>query len=392
MSTVVDAAASVRSRDPALPTATVHSYDEFTTLREVIVGRASGAQLPMAKDRSMWLNLFPELLTGDLARVAAGAMPQRVVEETEEDLLALVDFLTAVGVTVHRPDDHDHAAEFGAPGWRSDGFSVYCPRDSTLVVGPTLIEAPSPMRARYFETFPLRRLFRGYLRSGAIWIAAPKPQLDDELYPLDESDRPTLGEIEPVFEAANVLRCGADLLYQVSSSGNELGREWLQRTLEALGPYRVHPLRGVYDYTHLDSTISLLRPGLVLLNPERVGHHNMPDLLHGWDVIWCPPMQEAAGEGQHLLSSPWVGMNLLMVSPELAVVDAEQRALIALLERRAITVEPMRLRHARVLGGGFHCVTLDIRRDGVASQEWWKRGPWRGLLNGILCGGCDRCG
>jgi hypothetical protein len=38
-------------------------------------------------------------------------------------------------------------------------------------------------------------------------------------------------------------------------------------------------------------------------------------------------------------------------------------------------------------------VVSAIGADGtVASQEWWKRGPWRGLLNGVLCGGCDRCG
>lgn len=32
-----------------------------------------------------------------------------------------------------------------------------------------------------------------------------------------------LGETEPVFDAANVLRAGRDLYYLVSGSGNELG-------------------------------------------------------------------------------------------------------------------------------------------------------------------------
>jgi glycine amidinotransferase len=57
-------------------------------------------------------------------------------------------------------------------------------------------------------------------------------------------------------------------------------------------------------------------------------------------------------------------MNLLMVSPELAIVDADQPELIAALEAYGITVLPLQLRHSRVLGGGFHCVTLDIVRDG----------------------------
>jgi N-dimethylarginine dimethylaminohydrolase len=57
-------------------------------------------------------------------------------------------------------------------------------------------------------------------------------------------------------------------------------------------------------------------------------------------------------------------MNLLMVSPELAIVDADQTDLIKAMERHGVSVLPHALRHARALGGGFHCVTLDVVRDG----------------------------
>ena len=57
-------------------------------------------------------------------------------------------------------------------------------------------------------------------------------------------------------------------------------------------------------------------------------------------------------------------MNLLMVNPELAIVDERQVELIQMLNARGVEVEPMRLTHARTLGGGFHCVTLDTRRTG----------------------------
>jgi N-dimethylarginine dimethylaminohydrolase len=57
-------------------------------------------------------------------------------------------------------------------------------------------------------------------------------------------------------------------------------------------------------------------------------------------------------------------MNLLMVRPDMAVVDRNQTNLMGLLEAKGITVVPRRLRHSRVLGGGFHCVTLDTVRDG----------------------------
>ena len=172
-----------------------------------------------------------------------------------------------------------------------------------------------------------------------------------------------LGGIEPAFEAANVLRLGRDLFYLVSCTGNELGRIWLENVVGALGGHRVHALRGVYRFMHIDSTIVFLRPGLVLLNPERVTESTIPDILRGWDVAWSPPMTDG-GEPPYPLGSAWIGMNLLMVDPGLAIVDATQLALIAMLEQRGIEVIPHRLRHARLLGGGFHCVTLDTVRDG----------------------------
>jgi N-dimethylarginine dimethylaminohydrolase len=37
--------------------------------------------------------------------------------------------------------------------------------------------------------------------------------------------------------------------------------------------------------------------------------------------------------------------------------------LIDFLEKNQFTVIPMQLRHSRTLGGGFHCVTLDLHRE-----------------------------
>jgi N-dimethylarginine dimethylaminohydrolase len=50
------------------------------------------------------------------------------------------------------------------------------------------------------------------------------------------------------------------------------------------------------------------------------------------------------------------------------VVDGNQPDLIRALESKGIDVLPLHLRHAQVLGGGFHCVTLDIVRDGGAEH------------------------
>lgn len=343
----------------------VNSWDEFTTLREVIVGDATRSRIPAQTDPSAWLNCYPELSRSERETVQAGGFPKQVIEETNEDLADLVATLREMGIVVQHPAAVDTGREYGAPGWRSQGRTSYCPRDLTLIVGSTIIEVPSPVRSRYFEIFGLRELFQDYMLGGAQWLSAPRPQLSDELFPTDATDSPVLGEAEPAFEAANILRLGRDVFFQVSRSGNEIGLRWLQSTLRLLGDIRVHPVRDLYQGTHIDSTICFLRPGLVLLNPARVKPETVPEALRGWEVLWCPPIEEpVAPLLPHTLSTPWVGMNLLMVNPETAVVDRYQTKLMRLLESRGITVVPRRLRHSRVLGGGFHCVTLDVVRDG----------------------------
>jgi len=54
---------------------------------------------------------------------------------------------------------------------------------------------------------------------------------------------------------------------------------------------------------------------------------------------------------------------MLAVNPDTVIMDQNQPDLIAKLEQRNFTVIPLELRHSRTLGGGFHCVTLDLERS-----------------------------
>jgi N-dimethylarginine dimethylaminohydrolase len=173
--------------------------------------------------------------------------------------------------------------------------------------------------------------------------------------------------LEPAFDAANVLRFGYDLLYLVSATGNELGGHWLQRVLGET--FRVHFLKDVYFGSHIDSTLVALRPGLILANPGRLSPETIPPFLKDWEVIFSPPMENQSRHSQEYLQqaigSEWIDMNLFSLGPDTVVVDSDQRALIALLEAKQMEVIPLKLRHSRMLGGGFHCVTLDTRRRGT---------------------------
>lgn len=350
---------AARSKMP-LPSGPVNAHNEWDPLEEVIIGTARGARIPVAGQDLVAIE-FAEY-TDSVDKIASGPLPSWLVDQTEVELTALCDALTSLGIVVRRPEPRAIDAEISTPDWRTDGLYDYCPRDVLLVVGDTIIETPMVLRSRFLEPFAYKNLLVDYFRNGARWLSAPKPRLADGMYDARAPRGSRLGQAEPAFDAANVLRFGTDILYLVSDTGNELGGQWLQSALGA--EYTVHPCRNLYASTHVDSTIVPLRPGLVLLNPERVTADNLPPFLESWDKLYAPDLVETAWLGERAHCSKWIGMNLLVVNPTLVIADDRQPELIRMLERNKIDVLPLRLTHARTLGGSFHCVSLDIRRRG----------------------------
>jgi N-dimethylarginine dimethylaminohydrolase len=340
----------------------VNVHNEWDPLEEMIVGVADNARVPSADPGLFALNYAEDEETPE--DIPTGPYDARIIEEANEDLEGFVELLHAEGVTVRRPNATDHTKTFGTPDWTSDGEYNYCPRDVLLAIGDTIIETPMALRSRYFEPHAYHDILLDYFRSGAGWISAPKPRLPDETYNLRPEQGSILNNLEPIFDAANILRVGRDILYLVSCSGNMLGLQWLQRVLG--DGYRVHPIAGVYDGTHIDTTITLVRPGLVVLNPERIREDQIPPVFKHWEILWCPENVDTGYAWRYPRASLWqAGLNFIMVRPDLAVVNDLQIPLIRELEKRGVTVAPLRMRHARTLSGGFHCVSLDVRRTGT---------------------------
>ncbi len=121
--------------------------------------------------------------------------------------------------------------------------------------------------------------------AGTEWISAPKPLLTDDNYRLGTPQDVTLTNQEIVFDAPNMVRMGNDILAQISNSGNHLGFQWLKTILEPRG-YRIHIAEKFYSYSHFDSTILPLRPGLVLFNSDRLSPDRYPEIFRTWDKIW----------------------------------------------------------------------------------------------------------
>ena len=323
-------------------------HNDWAPLEEIIVGTAKGYRIPPLS-RSFVKSQFPEYNEDD---IPVGPYPDWVIEEAEEDLEILSETLRSLDIVVHRPDLTYADLH--------DNWHYYSPRDCTLIVGDTIIETPSPIINRRYETWGYRKIFNNLYESGYKWIKAPTPILFDDSFKEDARGVPSLNNHEILFEAANCVRVNDDILFQVSNTGNERGARWLQ---DVLVDKKVHLCKNLYSYAHLDSTIIPLREGLVMYNASRVNEDNEPDLFKSWDKIWIDECYSAAPRTNLPWgASEWIGMNMLSISPMLAVVDKKQEQIIKKLEEHRISVIPLELRHDRLLAGGFHCVTLDLRR------------------------------
>jgi N-dimethylarginine dimethylaminohydrolase len=54
-----------------------------------------------------------------------------------------------------------------------------------------------------------------------------------------------------------------------------------------------------------------------------------------------------------------------MLDEKTAVVEEHQTNVIRQLEAKGIDVCALPLQHSRTLGGGFHCITNDMYREGT---------------------------
>ena len=287
--------------------AVVNSWNDWDPLEEVIVGSVRNTA-----DIAYEPALAPYYPPGDPGRAFKGArVPQVVLDDAERQLDHFAALLEKLGITVRRPDPVDHAVAVTTPDWSVPfGHACACPRDTLLVIGDEIIEAPMAQRARWFEFRAYRTLIAGYFRDGARWTMAPKPLMTDTLYrergaaPFDFTEMPLLNEIEPAFDAACFARLGRDIFWRPDLVSNALGAEWLQRHL---GPqFRVHRIAFREPLpTHIDTTLVPLRPGIVLTNPSRPCLDGMMSLFaaNGWRAIDAPISVRAAVRRRHATSA-----------------------------------------------------------------------------------------
>lgn len=225
----------------------IYSVNEWDPLRRIVVGVADNANWPVndpvfknEAEKTLWKDTPPP----------SGPVPQHIIDESNEDLQALVDTLTKLGVEVLRPADIDFQA--------LDGMYNYCPRDRLLVYGDAIVDPAMMYPCRDMEL----KAYHDIVDEVNRYIHMPRNE-------------------GMILDAANVCRLGDSMLYLESSSGNEKAWRWLSDQF----PNTRIEICNFYAGVHIDSTIVPLREGLVMLNASRVNRDNCPDVFSDWEKI-----------------------------------------------------------------------------------------------------------
>ncbi|RWI47990.1 MAG: glycine amidinotransferase [Mesorhizobium sp.] len=355
----------------------VNIYTEWAPLLEVIVGDYRNITIPknindvdISFREFYYENVFDQQrneLRTKLNIYAADVRkyPDQIEEERAEDIDNLARLLDSCGIVVRRPKPLDNVTEIRTPLWCNVSTPCGNVRDQFMVLGDEIIETPPLIRGRYFENDLVKDHLLEYFKRGARWTIAPRPLMIDESFDRSYSgENPTdtdISKFEIMFDGAQCVKFGRDIVMNAVNENHRLGAVWLERHLG--GRFRVHQVE-ITD-NHIDGHLLPLRPGTLLVKQAMFDQWNrLPKGLQSWDaIIFADEEILNADSKETPLASKYISMNVLSIDPERVIISDQAPQTIRSLEKAGFTPIPTRLRHSRLYTGGFHCATLDIRRD-----------------------------
>ena len=364
----------------------VNSWNEWDPLRHVIVGRADNCCIP-APEPAVDVKIPKD---SDM-KGHYGPRTQETIDRGNELLDKFVGILKKKGIRVDRPTPLKFNSEIGTPDWKVENmFGCMPSRDVIITVGKEMLEATMSFRSRWFEYLSYRPLIQKYFIEdpGMKHESAPKPRLTDADYHKDYlSDKVSTEqrlewaakkffvttEEEPLFDAADILRFGKDLVVQHGFTTNLKGVDWLRRHFTN---HRVHTVNFPGDPypIHIDATFTPIRPGLILSNPQRRLPDEQRKLFekNDWQIVEAA--QPAHNKPPALCHySVWLSMNVLVLDPKTVCVEKSEVYQAEQLDKLGVEVVPIDLRDVYAFGGGLHCSTTDVYREGKCEDYFPKQ-------------------
>jgi hypothetical protein len=382
----------------------VNSWDEFQPLEAVVVG-----------------SIYDSSFFDGVKNKKIGDVLKRIVDETNEDIEYFKQQLRSHNVDVfqatptelgYKSSILDYVDVNGKLGYGSDNPDFV--KDSLIPTSPLQVRDDAVVMGDRILITDKTFEVEGYVRKFQEWFGVD--QLDLSIYQGNYRFHQTEECLERYIKDRNLGETLADfteeqkrklieenvLMGFCSPNLTRIGKKCLVDLNQT--PTLIDFLKEKYpkfDYAplnlggHNDSIFSVLKPGLVVSGPWFKGSEGA---FKDWEIIyfndtrwdhvrewlelrsknkgkWWVPGEEQNDQFTHFVESflpDWTGfveetifdINSLVIDEKNVVINSNSPNLIKLLESKGINPIVCPLRHRFFWDGGWHCLTLDVRRSG----------------------------
>ena len=292
----------------------------------------------------------------------------KILEETEEDFKKLSNIFTSAGAKVHRPKQLPLSPE-KTRYWESTyPYPAICPRDHHIVYGNNILKTFGGDCNRYTEGDYYVDIMLEKFQQGRNFVSMPAPILKSQYQHYETMDP------QIMYHAANILKCGDTLLYSIpyvnpedrsfDARGTRAGLEWVKRNLPEDTKYV-----QVNEKGHLDGTLALIKPGLLLTwNKDSIvlGEYDLPAWFHELRIqhFYKEKVTDWLGHWIGYVDETVFDLNVISIDENTVITNGYDKRIADKLKEHNVEMIPFDFRHKYFWDSGLHCVTLDLSREG----------------------------
>jgi len=340
---------------------------------------------------SIYTNWDPlkEVIVGDCSTSSVNNKLAGILHETKEDLDSLSDYLTKLGVRVHRPAVTKFPDNIDLGYFKIDHPTApIVPRDQYLVYGETIYQTYTSMPDRYLDSQNYNHIFKDLFERGHNWISMPPPKLDtlvDKWWDNGHEVYHQQLRNQVLWHTATMMKCGDKLITNTQGPGNNLGLTWMMRNLPANTIIDVGNTHQ-QGFGHIDHGWFMVSDELIFcVNkdwvPEPLQNKEIIELENHFeqfdDQKFISDFSSTNGKYSDAWLDKWLTQwkgyaqevffdsNVLVVDSNNIIFSNHQPRIFKVMEQHGINCHVVPQRHGLFWEAGIHCLTLDLVRDGV---------------------------
>lgn len=339
---------------------------------------------------SIWTNWDPlkEVIVGDCFDRHHSNKLDQIFNETKEDLGSLADYLTKLGITVHRPTVTHFEENINLGNFTiGRATAPIVPRDQYLVYGETVYQTYTSMPDRYLDSINYNDIFKNLFDQGHNWLSMPPPRLESLVDKWWANGKYVYHEQlkqQMLWHTATMFKCGDKLITNTKGPGNNLGLEWMRRNLP---PDTIIDVGNTHQqgFGHIDHGWFMVSDDLIFcVNkswvPEPLRNKEIVELQDHFTMFEDTKFIEDFSSTGGTYSDAWIekwltewkgyaqevffDSNVLVVDRHNIIFSNTQTKIFKIMEQYGINCHVVPQRHGLFWEAGVHCLTLDLVRDG----------------------------